>query len=315
MKIKDPFISYIEAHADIPHLVKSYFPEWEGRGLVMCPHHEDTKPSLSISEEGKAKCHGCGWYASNIVHFLQEMEGITEQEAKDWIYEDLFDVIPASEIDAYCRCLFERSWARDYLEFDRNIPEGIMKKFKLGLQPETERITIPVYDSFGYCVDVIRKKFKGRGAKSLHYKRGKGIRLYPEDKAFFERRLVLVEGEWDVLVGRSYGLPTVSWTGGALSWGDDFDHLFRDKAVWILYDNDDAGRGGTKQVEQRLEHLAYYTEVVPPLNPTQGKDLTDWSFTATGEIQKLLNRVRKFKFPRNGKKKKVCPYCGHEVKK
>ena len=42
MKIKDKMVSFLEARLDMEKLIRTYFPDWQPDGMVVCPFHDDT---------------------------------------------------------------------------------------------------------------------------------------------------------------------------------------------------------------------------------------------------------------------------------
>jgi DNA primase len=311
-RIKNPKVSFIEANTDVVGLIHSYFPEYNTDGLVVCPWHRDTKPSLHISEDGRAFCHACGEKAKDIVELVAKLEDLDYEQTKELLYGRIVDVVPECELKAYGKKLGLD--AVEYLTMNRHLPSSVIVQFQIGRDPSDNRITLPIYDQFGSCVNIRRMGWlREHKTKALNIK-GKGeVRLYPEHLIVKERRLLLVEGEWDMLCGRGFDLPTVTWTGGANGWNDKYTYLFADKLVWILYDNDGAGKKGARQVLEKLQGVAYQAEILKPLD-SEGKDLTDWSFTNPQALQFLETDMKTYKFPRRGKKKRYCPMCGQEMK-
>ena len=65
---------------DLPgFLSRHYGLKANGRGMALCPFHEDLKPSFSISEKGGTwlwKCHGCG-AGGTVLDFTMKKEGLT----------------------------------------------------------------------------------------------------------------------------------------------------------------------------------------------------------------------------------------------
>lgn len=50
--------------------------------MVLCPFHEDSKPSLSINlDEGYFRCHACGAKGANIVAFHRQFHKMGFVEA------------------------------------------------------------------------------------------------------------------------------------------------------------------------------------------------------------------------------------------
>jgi len=324
MKMLDPKVEYITAHADIVGIVTSYFPEWELDGLVQCPFHDDIKASLHISDTGKAYCHSgsCSASAKDIVTLVAMLEGSTPRKVRDMLYRDIVNAIPESQVDALHRYLLRDRAALKYLTEDRNISLAVLEEFRIGLDPTDRRITVPVVDMFGSCVNMRRIKWKGSNGvcdeKVINIKGRGEIRLFPEPYIAMERRLLLVEGELDCLCARSFNLPSVTWTGGCGNWNHKYEQLFKAKGVWVRYDTDTAGNNAMLDV---VQHLQQITPHVFPVDPPKGvtpayKDITDWSLIREHRpwFSELKEEIELYKFPRRKAKAKICPHCGQEMK-
>lgn len=77
--------------------------------------------------------------------------------------------------------------------------------------------------------------------------------LFNADALWNTDRVVICEGEIDAMLLTQYGYPAVSSTVGAGTWKADWVKLFSSvRQIWILYDNDDAGRKGSSLVFSTL---------------------------------------------------------------
>ena len=316
--LKDPLVKFIESESDIVDIISSYFPEWMDISQnVLCPFHEDNKtPSLHIDPSGKGYCHGCGHKFRDVVDLVSQMEGWDYQKTKHELYSDLIHAIPESEVRAYTFNLAKNKKALSWLTFERNISTQVQNKYKVGYEPKSKRLTIPIYDQFDCCVNIRRMGWlKSHRNKALNVKGRGEVKLFPEKDLILERRILLVEGEWDALCARSYGLPAVSWTGGAGSWNDKYTPMFKGKAVWICYDNDKAGDKGVEQAYQKLKGVAEFVDIMAIPPDLKGKDLTDWSFEYPNLLQEFKSCLKEYKFPKRVGKKKICPCCGQELLK
>lgn len=316
--VSDPKVAFIQRTVDCLTIIRSYFPEYDvAKGLVMCHNGHDNKPSLHISVDGRAYCHGCGFKAGGIVDFVSKIEDIEYNETKKMLYNDLVKGVPDSLVEAYHVCLLKQNDAMKYLLSSRKLLPATIEDARLGYEPASSRILIPVFDQFKTCVNIRRIGWlESHEEKSLNLN-GKGqARLYPEDKAVLSRRLLLCEGEWDCLVAQQCGLPAVTWTNGANGWNEKFEYFFAGKAVWVLYDNDRAGIAGAKACFNRLKSLAVHVEIVTPPK-LKGKDISDWYKQKAGVsfLQGIERVIRQYKFPEAEKQKCYCPHCGQEIKK
>jgi DNA primase len=161
----------------------------------------------------------------------------------------------------------------------------------------------------------IRRIAWGKGLKDSRYRalntKGHGeCRLFPEGEVVKADRMVLVGGEWDALIGRQCGMPTVSWTGGEGSWNHEYDWIFRDKGVFILYDNDDAGKRGAEEAMKKARRAgACHVENLMPL--MKAKDLNDWYLKDPQAVFFLASDVKAQVVVRENTG--ICPYCGQTL--
>lgn len=321
IKIQDRKLNYVLAKADVVEIIKTYFPDWDGRMNVMCPFHNDTKPSLNITLEGKAMCYGCNWSATNLVSLVATMEGITYLAARDLLYKQIANIIPHSKPANFARRLGVKAYA--YAQKERGLSQEVIGQYLIGYDPNTERITVPVLDQFMECVNIRYLGWtKEQRAKNKAYNdKGHGnARLYPEWKMVDEDVIILVEGEWDCLIGRAHGLPTVTWTGGAGAWDSSYNWMFKNKHVLILYDADKAGQEGADYALNQISKVARCEIVADPskwLMTNEGKDLSDWLRSSKHEfvVGVLSDIVKARKNEMNKPKPNLCPCCGGIIPK
>jgi DNA primase len=289
------------------------FPDYNEDSNVVCPFHDDTSPSLHISSDGKAKCHSgqCGMKASSIIELWSKFYNIPYLDARNELYGYIEDVIPDSRVKAFERNLAHALMARDWLRGNtRGLYDIVMKDFRLGYDPKTERITIPIFDQFGMCVNIRSVDWRGRSENKVINVRGKGKpRLFPEKTVVDKDVLLLVEGEWDAIMGQQLGFPTVTWTGGAGSYSKDFLYMFEGKTVAIIYDNDQAGHLGAAEMLSLIDG-----SIIGNLGFQRGKDLTEWvqiygADNVKRELAGLELNLKMHKIKRSFASRKKCPCC------
>lgn len=315
MRIADPQVEAMRGK-DLSPVIKSLFPGYERDGSVFCPFHEDKKrPSLHINPEGKAHCFGCGYSASNIFKLASDVLEVPYADARTTVYGIVFNTIPDSRVRSCVDHLNAETRtgvvAREYISGFRGVTEEVRVAFKLGLEPSSNRITIPVPDQFGYWRNIRRMAWlPSHKHKVLNVDDHGTARLFPADKIRLERKILLVEGEWDALVGRSYGIPAATWTNGAESFVVAEAHLLEGKHIFLRYDNDAPGKRGMEHVISQADTVGYTVEVVEPPHGG-GKDLCEWGQTRPEWVYELAERIAKSK-PPVPKKGKVClcPTCG-----
>lgn len=160
----------------------------------------------------------------------------------------------------------------------RGLTDDILERYSIGYDKEKRRFTIPIRDADGRLMNVRRYSMRPDARVKIVNATGHGSppRLFPADQLDADT-ILIVEGEWDALVGVQLGIPTVSGTGGAKKWESEWSKQLAGKDVFLLYDNDSDGRIGAKKAARSLGHHAASVTILPPLLPNQEKsDLTDW---------------------------------------
>lgn len=166
----------------------------------------------------------------------------------------------------------------EWLNQRRGLTVETVREYQLG--HDGRRYYVPVRDESGACVNIRQYAPEARGAsKMISWRSGYGqARLFPL-QAFEEadRDVLLVEGEMDCLLARQMGLNAVTTTGGAGTWREQWNGLFRDRDVVICYDADEAGQVGSRHIAGHLFDVARSVKVVRiPLTEPEGADFTDY---------------------------------------
>lgn len=244
---------------------KGYEPIHTGNGFkIKCPYHDEDTPSCSINEtEGMFKCFGCKT-AGPIKKILQDL-GIGE-----FYTSDLMLIAKNKIINKIGDVLSEFT----VMPTD-SIP--IIKSVR-GITPDTFKYfnayTIENKDSLYFPI-----KFRGRNM---------GIIEKPLDGKYVNRfingyvpfnidrvssaNVILVEGIFDALSVYQAGFKNVmaslsaSYSFSLIKWLNKIDA----KNVQILYDGDEAGRKGAKQL-----NLKYLDSTI--INMPDGKDPNELS--------------------------------------
>jgi putative DNA primase/helicase len=103
--------------------------------------------------------------------------------------------------------------------------------------------------------------------------------------------VVVVEGEKDADNLAALGFVVTTNSGGARNWSPDLNKHFEDRDIYILPDNDDAGRDHCAQVVRNLFPFARGIQVVNlPGLPAKG-DVSDW-IKAGGTADQLVELMR-----------------------
>jgi len=146
----------------------------------------------------------------------------------------------------------------DYLHA-RGFSDDVISSHKLGYGFFYNRwwITIPIKDIDGnYSFLKLRQDPKG-GKEKMTWPSGIEAQIYDWDSLLFaENRLVIGEGESDILLLKSKGIPCITNTHGANTVKEEWmEHFKKDIEYFIVYDNDTAGKSGAlKMADALLKH-------------------------------------------------------------
>jgi len=116
-----------------------------------------------------------------------------------------------AQVDGHHSALLASPEALAYLNETRGLTLETIEQFQLGYDVDSNAIVIPVWDENGE-LDNLRRRFLARDAKPKILGKARPSQMYPDVPA--TGGLLLVAGEFDALIGRQMGLPTVTTTCG-----------------------------------------------------------------------------------------------------
>lgn len=262
-----------------------------GEVSVCCPFHSDRDPSFSINLfTGLWRCFGECQEGGDSYSFYQRTHGETFPNAKrevDKIMKDATGVggvvvappvtpVAAELIERWHKLLLASPTICDFLYNERGYTKETVVRFKIGF--DGGRITLPIYNESGLCMNIRRYLPKGKGQnKMINYKAGYGkARLYPIEN-LKEDIIILHEGEMDSILANQLGFNAMTTTGGAGTWLMGWTESFRGKIVYICYDIDAGGKEGAQKVAKALFGIAKKVFVVNlPLTEPKNADVTDY---------------------------------------
>lgn len=286
--------------------------EYQGR----CPLHEDKTPSFGFNgTTGQWICHaGCG--SGNIFSFVQKYMNIESKEASKWICDKLGiemtiakKIIIEEKIYKDMHMTLRKNKAMvDLLYNKRGLSPEAINEFKIGYNQG--RITIPIFDDVGDCVNVRRYSFQEKATnKMISYKSGYGeARLFPI-KNMKHNSIVLCEGEMDCLLLNQLGFPAITVTSGVGTWKGSWTNLFRDKTVYICFDIDMPGKKGSIKVANLLLEVTKQIYILNiPLNEPSNADVTNYfidSGASIADFKELMSNCRRYKLSEEKNKEVV----------
>lgn len=160
--------------------------------------------------------------------------------------------LTAEQVDQWHAALPED--IRKFLKEERGLSDRIIAEAKLGW--DGDRIVIPVSDGRGGWLFAKRRAAPGSNVKPRYlYTKGARVALYGIELLQGTQFVVICEGEFDALVLRSNGIPSVTSTGGAKTFPIEWARQFREiPEIYIVFDRDDAGRAGSFSVGKLISH-------------------------------------------------------------
>lgn len=227
------------------------------------PHRPTTEATATINARNDALLAS---YAAGSAKIIRPAPAPEEEH---YIDEQVVEGMHYNLLQAEARL----SW----LEEKRGLNRATIDKMKLG--HDGQRYYIPVRDTENRCVNIRRYKPDAKGAdKMISWREGFGkARLFPIHMLDTAAPVILFEGEMDCLLALQMGLNALTTTGGAGTWRDPWNDLFKDASVAICYDADDAGRKGAASVASKLAPIARSVKVIEiPLSEPPGADFTDY---------------------------------------
>lgn len=242
----------------------------EGEMRACCPFHNDNAPSMSLNvNTGLWVCFSCKDeyqpdrpLGGNAIEFVKRWSRVHDHKDMtiDQAHEEVrrrsgLTVLPdEATIAAWAGSLDQAPTVKAYLNRRGIYNETLLRRYEVGW--DGEFITLPVRDLDGSLKNV--RRLPPEEKKSKFSIKGYGSpRLWPADQLTAdERPLLLCEGEIDCITALVQGHRSITSTGGAQFWRDDWNELFRGQDVIICYDGDKAGREGSQRVINNLQPIA-----------------------------------------------------------
>ena len=280
----------------------------------------DNTPSLTVNvDKGVYFCQTC--HSKGNVHTLFKLlYGLSSEEAWFKLGDELRIPRPDStvptrpEIDMGLISYYQQKLLnltgpiKTILHDKRGYTDDTIRRFQLGW--DDERITIPIYDEFNTLVNFRRYKWNSTDDqwKVLNYEDQHGntygeVRIFGIENLVDDnvKEIVWCEGETDRILAEQYGFPAACATSGAGTWRPEWTKYFRGKKrVYILQDNDAAGKAATQKICEKLYRV---TEVYVPTWPEDFMakgDITDFFVKAKQtkeDFRKLLDNAVKYVDP------------------
>ena len=178
--ISNDLINEIRRSVDIVDIISNYLPlTQKGKNFFgVCPFHDDTNPSMSVSREKQIyTCFSCG-ATGNVFKFVMDYENISFLEAVKLVADNAGITInigssyqkktnkhlePLYKMYEFSQMLYQNNIntvqgkeAIEYLK-KRDIDESIIKEFGIGLSLHKRDVLTKLFLSKNYSYDVMLK--------------------------------------------------------------------------------------------------------------------------------------------------------------
>lgn len=275
-----------------------------GEQRAFCPLCEDpatsNSDSASLNWENRVwHCKSCGNGGSIKNLRLQIIRGKQSNklhEAKVTPISNGKELPSEQQLQHWHDRLMMMPAQLDFLSRERGLLQETISDYLIGY--DGQRYTLPVRDVRGELLNVRRYNPRATKAadKMLSIEGHGQARIFRPDLLLRSDRVVLTEGELDMIVGRQYGIPTITHTAGAGTFLPVWGPLFAGKEVYICYDCDDAGRAGAIKAAKVLRQHADLVCLVNLDLDIKGGDLTDFLVkqgNTKAEFERLMDEASK----------------------
>lgn len=254
--------------------------DWDGKlgSNIKCVSHADSTPSMTVYEKGAVFCHACGFKASTFVGCLEVHFGIKFKKLCKQLYASYIEpLVDEKDVAKMHRALMGDKEILNQVKERMALTREQLVAFEIGWHAKKKRLSIPIRNEFGMCVDVRLYdllKMHPPKMKVVSWAKGFGkARLWPLP---IKRRVVIVEGEKDTLAARMIGLPAHTVTSGAMSFSEEAVARLKGVEVFIVGDNDKSGMAGRRKRAQLLQGVAESVTVLTLPVKGEKEDMWDW---------------------------------------
>lgn len=266
-----------------------------GENTVLCPFHSEKTPSMQINTVSKIyHCFGCGRHGGEN-EFCMEYYGIGREQVNEF-KELLFRSDSVDDYEQFAREGREYTRNYTYLELTHlGISAQLLEDCKVGCEVVSsvdEATGIPIFTVNETSTRLVFPIIvKNRVIDHRAYTMEKGVQ--PKSKSDFgvtaglvlpyhlwinnDEDTVICEGEKDMLFARAHGYNAIS-LGGCNNIPHTMLEAFRDRTVYIVYDNDNPGRAGATKLANALYSVTkhIYIADIGKFVKENKEDITDF---------------------------------------
>jgi len=274
-----------------PHTSKKFNPTtWEEENVE---YYEDV-PSSSINLDMRVfHCFTCNRTFKEL-EFAQNITNKTEEEIiKEFATKEELKSVSQDWKESQHKTLINNAEVISKLH-NLKITDEIIDQLNLGYM--TNCLAIPVFKK-DELINIARYNInKIPNIPKVQYnKNANSGDIVPFDVWKNDTRpTIICEGEKDMLVARSHGFNAITLTGGSQSsLQKEYFTYFKDRQVYICYDNDEAGRTGSIRMYKDLKQ---YCDVsitdISSVCVENKEDITDFFVKYNKTAEDLINILK-----------------------
>jgi hypothetical protein len=296
-------VKAIDIFAELDRLKIKWTSIGEDEIRICCPAHEDSTPSAALNVKEHVwkcfvpTCGASGDFVSLIAYSLKT-ERRTVLADLQRRYPSIGSVaeIPSQTVEKFHRALSEAGPLLNELR-KRGVTDEMMRAARIGFYDG--RITIPVYDANGRCINVRRYLPGAPGPQKMRNTTGFGRPALYRVNTIREGDAVLIcGGEMKALVAGTllaeHSIAAVSSTGGEGHWEDSWSELLVGRDVYVCLDVDAAGASGARAKAMAVFSKAKSVKILTlPLdrNKYPKGDINDWVGAEGAAAQDFLQLI------------------------
>lgn len=282
-------------------IFSDYTLSYEGETQVKCPFphytssnqpYYESRASAGVNlSKGVFHCFTCKKGLSELG-FIAEYMGLSYEKSK--LFKDVMKKVTETRNDWITTAkqeLKNTNSVKDMIE-PLGFSEKVIDDLDIGFSGKGG-IDFPVF-IFDQLVDVVTYRPDSH-PKTIRTKGSTSGMIIPYDTwRESTRPTVICAGEKDMAIGRTYGLNAITITGGEGTIPSFFLKDFKDRTVYIIYDNDDAGQIGAIKLAVALKPFVKKLKILDVSNTCKekGEDLWDYFKKYNQTIEDLKTLIR-----------------------
>lgn len=261
------------------------FIEKFGKGMAICPFHDEKTASMSIDlKTGKFNCFGCG-ESGNAVNFIAKIKNIDTKEAFKFIC-DTYNVPKEDKIEVK-----DKEYSIEDYSKEKLLPLDFLKSIGV-IQSNKYSIEIPYYDYNEKDKKIVATRVRKHPSSKqrFYWKKDSNIMLYKCTDLEFNDDVILVEGESDTQTLTYCQVPSVGIPGANMFRHTASNDLLKQPAIYINNEGGEAGKQFVTSILRKMRGDSYKGNIYM-MNCGEFKDPSEAFIKFNGDKEKLRGYI------------------------